>query len=299
MTDGVLLIHKPYGITSFDVVARVRRLYGTKKVGHTGTLDPIATGLLPVLVGRAVKASEFLTEKDKEYVAGLRLGLTTDSEDITGNVLTECSNIPDSETVLQTARQFTGEIMQIPPMYSALKVGGEKLVDLARKGIVIERQARPITVHELDIEGEGADYTMRVFCSKGTYIRTLCADIGAKLGCGGIMTSLIRTKTGGFSLDEAHTLEELEALSPEEREKLLLPTELLFTHLQTLKLSDFYAKLSRNGCEIYQKKIGADFPLGTMLRVCDKNGFYAIGEVREYPEGSAVKLLKRFDIESK
>ena len=299
MTDGVLLIHKPYGITSFDVVARVRRLYGTKKVGHTGTLDPIATGLLPVLVGRAVKASEFLTEKDKEYVAGLRLGLTTDSEDITGNVLTECSNIPDSETVLQTARQFTGEIMQVPPMYSALKVGGEKLVDLARKGIVIERQARPITVHELDIEGEGADYTMRVFCSKGTYIRTLCADIGAKLGCGGIMTSLIRTKTGGFSLDEAHTLEELEALSPEEREKLLLPTELLFTHLQTLKLSDFYAKLSRNGCEIYQKKIGADFPLGTMLRVCDKNGFYAIGEVREYPEGSAVKLLKRFDIESK
>lgn len=299
MTDGVLLIHKPYGITSFDVVARVRRLYGTKKVGHTGTLDPIATGLLPVLVGRAVKASEFLTEKDKEYVAGLRLGLTTDSEDITGNVLTECSNIPDSETVLQTARQFTGEIMQVPPMYSALKVGGEKLVDLARKGIVIERQARPITVHELDIEGEGADYTMRVFCSKGTYIRTLCADIGAKLGCGGIMTSLIRTKTGGFSLNEAHTLEELEALSPEEREKLLLPTELLFTHLQTIELSDFYAKLSRNGCEIYQKKIGADFPLGTMLRVCDKNGFYAIGEVREYPEGSAVKLLKRFDIESK
>ena len=299
MTDGVLLIHKPYGITSFDVVARVRRLYGTKKVGHTGTLDPIATGLLPVLVGRAVKASEFLTEKDKEYIAGLRLGLTTDSEDITGNVLTECSDIPDSQTVMQTAKQFTGEIMQIPPMYSALKVGGEKLVDLARRGIVIERQARPITVHELDIEGEGADYTMRVFCSKGTYIRTLCADIGGKLGCGGIMTSLIRTKTGGFSLDEAHTLEELEALSPEEREKLLLPTELLFTHLQTLKLSDFYAKLSRNGCEIYQKKIGADFPLGTMLRVCDKNGFYAIGEVREYPEGSAVKLLKRFDIESK
>ena len=299
MTDGVLLIHKPYGITSFDVVARVRRLYGTKKVGHTGTLDPIATGLLPVLVGRAVKASEFLTEKDKEYIAGLRLGLTTDSEDITGNVLTECSDIPDSQTVMQTAKQFTGEIMQVPPMYSALKVGGEKLVDLARRGIVIERQARPITVHELDIEGEGADYTMRVFCSKGTYIRTLCADIGGKLGCGGIMTSLIRTKTGGFSLDEAHTLEELEALSPEEREKLLLPTELLFTHLQTLKLSDFYAKLSRNGCEIYQKKIGADFPLGTMLRVCDKNGFYAIGEVREYPEGSAVKLLKRFDIESK
>ena len=299
MTDGVLLIHKPYGITSFDVVARVRRLYGTKKVGHTGTLDPIATGLLPVLVGRAVKASEFLTEKDKEYIAGLRLGLITDTEDITGTVLSESADIPDSETVMQTAKQFVGEIMQVPPMYSALKVGGEKLVDLARKGIVIERQARPITVHELDIEENGTDYTMRVFCSKGTYIRTLCADIGNKLGCGGVMTSLIRTKTGGFSLDEAHTLEELESLSIEQRSALLLPTETLFTHLQKVKLSDFFAKLSRGGCEIYQKKIGTDFPLGTMLRVCDKNGFYAIGEVREYPEGSAVKLLKRFDIESK
>ena len=299
MTDGVLLIHKPYGITSFDVVARIRRLYGTKKVGHTGTLDPIATGLLPVLVGRAVKASEFLTEKDKEYIAGLRLGLTTDTEDITGNVLTENTNIPDAETVIRTAGGFVGEIMQVPPMYSALKVGGEKLVDLARKGIVIERQARPITIHELDIEGNGADYTMRVFCSKGTYIRTLCADIGNQLGCGGVMSSLIRTKTGGFSLDEAHTLEEIEALSIEDRSNLLLPTETLFTHLQQVKLSDFFAKLSRGGCEIYQKKIGTDFPLGTMLRVCDKNGFYAIGEIREYPEGSAIKLLKRFDIESK
>ena len=299
MIDGVLLIHKPYGITSFDVVARVRRLYGTKKVGHTGTLDPIATGLLPVLVGRAVKASEFLTEKDKEYIAGLRLGLTTDAEDITGNILTQSESIPDSETVFRTAKEFVGEIMQVPPMYSALKVGGEKLVDLARKGIVIERQARPITVHELDIEKNGEDYTMRVFCSKGTYIRTLCADIGAKLGCGGIMTSLIRTKTGGFSLDEAHTLEELESLSIEHRSALLLPTETLFMHLPEIKFSDFYAKLSRNGCEIYQKKIGTNFPLGTMFRIHDKNGFYAIGEVREYPEGSAIKLLKRFDIESK
>ena len=299
MTDGVLLIHKPYGITSFDVVARVRRLYGTKKVGHTGTLDPIATGLLPVLVGRAVKASEFLTEKDKEYIAGLRLGLTTDTEDITGAVLSKSENIPDSEAVIRAAKTFTGEIMQIPPMYSALKVGGEKLVDLARKGIVIEREARPITIHELDIEGAGADYAMRIFCSKGTYIRTLCADIGNKLGCGGIMTSLVRTKTGGFRLSEAHTLEELEALTTEQRSKLLLPTETLFTHLPMVKLSDFFAKLSKNGCEIYQRKIGSNFPCGTMLRVCDKNGFYAIGEIRDYPEGSAVKLLKRFDIESK
>ena len=296
MNDGVLLIHKPYGITSFDVVARVRRLYGTKQVGHTGTLDPIATGLLPVLVGRAVKASEFLTEKDKEYVAGLRLGITTDTEDITGNILTESTDIPDQNTVIRTAKTFTGEIMQVPPMYSALKVGGEKLVDLARRGITVEREARPITVHELDIEGGGADYRMRVFCSKGTYIRTLCADIGAKLGCGGAMSSLIRTKTGGFTLENAYTLEALEAMAPEERVDCLLPTETLFTHLQKVTLSDFFAKLSRNGCEIYLKKIGADIPCGTMLRVYDKSGFFAVGEVREYPDGLAVKLLKRFDI---
>ena len=299
MNDGVLLIHKPYGVTSFDVVARIRRLYGTKQVGHTGTLDPIATGLLPVLVGRAVKASEFLTEKDKEYVAGLRLGLTTDSEDVTGNILTQSESIPDRETVLRTAKGFVGEIMQIPPMYSALKVGGEKLVDLARKGIVIEREARPITVHELDIEGDGADYTMRVFCSKGTYIRTLCADIGKSLGCGGVMSSLIRTKTGAFSLENAYTLEALEAMTPDERSALLLPTETLFTHLPKVTLSDFFAGLSRNGCEIYQKKIGSSHPLGAMLRVYDKNGFYAVGTVREYPDGSAVKLLKRFDIPGK
>ena len=299
MNDGVLLIHKPYGVTSFDVVARIRRLYGTKQVGHTGTLDPIATGLLPVLVGRAVKASEYLTEKDKEYIAGLRLGLTTDSEDVTGNILTQTSTIPDRETVLHTAGQFVGEIMQVPPMYSALKVGGEKLVDLARKGIVIEREARPITVHELDIEGDGADYTMRVFCSKGTYIRTLCADIGNKLGCGGVMSSLIRTKTGAFSLENAYTLEAIEAMTPDERSALLLPTETLFTHLPKITLSDFFAGLSRNGCQIYQKKIGSSHPLGTMLRVYDKNGFYAVGEIREYPDGTALKLLKRFDIPGK
>lgn len=296
MTDGVLLIHKPYGITSFDVVARVRRLYGTKQVGHTGTLDPIATGLLPVLVGRAVKASEFLTEKDKEYIAGLRLGITTDTEDITGSILTETQTIPAREAVLTTASSFVGEIMQVPPMYSALKVGGEKLVDLARRGITIEREARPITIHALDIDGDGADYKMRVFCSKGTYIRTLCADIGAKLGCGGAMSSLIRTKTGGFTLENAYTLEALEAMTPEERASLLLPTETLFTHLPKATLSDFFARLSRNGCEIYLKKIGADIPLGTLLRVYDKDGFYAIGEVREYPDGNAIKLLKRFDI---
>jgi tRNA pseudouridine55 synthase len=245
------------------------------------------------------KYSQFNYEKDKEYIAGLRLGVTTDTEDITGTVLTETNDIPDKETVLATAKTFIGDIMQVPPMYSAIKIGGEKLVDLARKGITVEREARPITVYALDIDGNGADYTMRVFCSKGTYIRTLCADIGSKLGCGGIMSSLIRTKTGAFSLENAYTLEAIEAMTPDERSALLLPTETLFEHLPKITLSDFFAGLSRNGCEIYQKKIGSDHPLGTMLRVYDRNGFYAVGEIREYPDGTAVKLLKRFDIAGK
>ena len=296
MTDGILLVHKPAGITSFDVVARIRRLYCTKKVGHTGTLDPMATGLLGVLVGRAVKAAEFLTEKDKEYIAGLRLGLTTDTEDTTGKTLTESDDIPPKETVLETAKAFVGDIMQVPPLYSALKVNGQKLVDLARQGITIEREARPITIYALDIDGDGKDYTMRVACSKGTYIRTLCADIGAKLGCGGAMSSLIRTKAGIFHLENAYTLEALEAMTPEERYAKLLPTELLFEDYPIARLSDFYAKLSRNGCEIYERKIGASFPLGEKLRVYDKNGFFAVGEVRQYDEGLAIKLLKRIDI---
>ena len=296
MTDGVLLIHKPIGITSFDVVAKVRRLFGTKQVGHTGTLDPMAEGLLGVLVGRAVKASEFLTEKDKEYVAGLRLGITTDTEDTTGKILTETNDIPNRETVIETAKSFIGEVMQIPPMYSALKVDGKKLVDLAREGVVIERKARPITVYELDIDGDGRDYTMRVACSKGTYIRTLCADIGAKLGCGGAMSALKRTKAGVFSLEDAYTLDELAEMTPEEREKTLLPTELLFSDWEKVTLPDFFSKLSRSGCEIYQKKIGTDFPVGTMLRVHDKNGFYAVGKVQEYEGGTAVKLQKLFQI---
>lgn len=294
MTDGVLLINKPGGVTSFDVVARVRRLYGTRKVGHTGTLDPLATGLLAVLVGRAVKASEFLTEKDKEYIAGLHLGITTDTEDITGTILTENSVIPSRDVVLTAAAGFVGKLLQVPPMYSALKVDGEKLVDLARRGITVEREARPITVYALDIDGNGADYRMRVACSKGTYIRTLCADIGKTLGCGGVMSALTRTRAGKFSLSDAHTLDELESMSMTEREALLLPTELLFDELPSVTLPDFFARLARNGCEIYQKKIGTAFPIDTRLRVCDKNGFFAVGEVRDYESGTAIKLIKLF-----
>jgi tRNA pseudouridine55 synthase len=296
MTDreicGVLPVNKPAGMTSHDVVFKIRKLYGTKKVGHTGTLDPDATGLLIVLIGRAAKAAEYVVAGKKVYRAGLRLGITTDTEDTTGKILTECENIPEKSRVLDAIASFKGESLQVPPMYSALKVGGQKLCDLARKGITVEREPRPITVYEISADGDGRDYTMDVACSAGTYIRTLCADIGAKLGCGGAMSSLFRTETGGFDISSAHTLEEIEALSQEERDALLIPTENLFLGLPSVTLPAFYERLAKNGAEIYQKKIGSHFPVGALLRVCGVEGFFGIGEVREYEGGSAVKIVK-------
>lgn len=289
---GVLPVNKPAGMTSHDVVFKIRKLYGTKKVGHTGTLDPDATGLLIVLIGRAAKAAEYVTAGKKVYRAGLRLGLTTDTEDTTGKTLTTSDDIPEKADVLRAIASFKGESLQVPPMYSALKVNGQKLCDLARKGITVEREARPITVYSISADGEGKDYKMEVACSAGTYIRTLCADIGARLGCGGAMSSLFRTETGGFNVAQAHTLEEIEALSQEERDALLIPTENLFTELSAVTLPAFYERLAKNGAEIYQKKIGTHFPLGTLLRVYGGKGFFGLAEVREYENGSALKIVK-------
>ncbi len=296
--SGVILLNKPAGLTSHDCVNRMRRLYNTKKVGHTGTLDPMATGVLPILIGRAAKAAEYLTAESKVYRAGLRLGITTDTEDTTGAVLTSSDIIPDSASVRKICESFVGDIMQVPPMYSALKVGGKKLVDLARDGITVEREARPITVHSLSVsEGDTErDYILEVHCSKGTYIRTLCADIGASLGCGGAMSSLARLASGNFAIGDCVTVDELEAMEPDERFKLLRPTESLFSDLEAVKLPPFFEKLSRDGNEIYQKKAGTDFALGTKLRLIGRNGFYALAEIRDYPDGSAIKVIKLFEI---
>ncbi len=296
--SGVLLIHKPQGKTSHDVVGAVRRLYHTRRVGHTGTLDPMATGVLVVLIGRAAKAAEYLSVKSKSYRAVMRLGLTTDTEDITGKTLTVSGDIPSPDRVCAVASDFVGEILQTPPMYSALKVNGQKLCDLARRGIEVEREARPITIHAISCKHlEESDYELRVSCSSGTYIRTLCADIGKALGCGGAMAALCRTETGGFPLSDCHTLEELDALDDEARAARLLPTEQLFCELERVPLPAFYEKLCRSGCEIYQKKIGTDISVGTRVRLCDEKGtFFALGEVREFENGSAIKSIKMFDI---
>lgn len=297
--SGLLIINKHLGVTSHDIVWKVRKLYGTKRVGHTGTLDPMASGVLVVLIGRAAKAAEYLVADKKRYSATLRLGLTTDTEDATGTVLTTSNALPSAEEVMAACENFTGEIFQIPPMYSALKVGGQKLCDLARKGIEIEREARPVTIHSLVCTPTEtpSDYRLDVHCSSGTYIRTLCADIGASLGCGGVMATLERTETGGFSLDVSHTIAELEAMSEDERLACLIPTERLFDSLPAVSLPEFFEKLSRGGCELYQKKLRTDFALGQRVRLCSADGrFFALGEVREYESGSAIKSIKIFEL---
>lgn len=290
--SGIVLLEKEAGMTSHTAVRRLARLFGVEKAGHTGTLDPMATGVLPVLIGRGVKASEYLTEGDKHYIATLRLGLTTDTEDITGTTLRVSDRLPDETEVLAALQAFRGEILQTPPMYSALKVGGHKLMDLARRGVTVEREPRPITVHRLTAEKLSEnDYRLDVVCSKGTYIRTLCADIGAALGVGGVMASLCRAEAAGFPLSACHTLAAYEAMTEEERNAAVIPTEALFTCLPALYFPPFFARLAENGQRVDEKKLGASYPEKTRLRLIDDAGFFAIGEIT--PEGS-VRVLKLF-----
>ena len=296
---GVLVVDKPNGMTSHDIVNKVRRLYGTRRVGHTGTLDPMATGVLTVLIGRAAKAAEYLACDRNTYRATLRLGLTPDTEDTTGKVLTQSDSIPDEAAVMAILPRFCGEIMQVPPMYSALKVGGQKLYDMARRGEVIERQARPITIHRLEAERlSDTDYALTVTCSAGTYIRTLCADIGATLGCGGAMAALRRTEAGGFSLEQAHLPTEIEEMSEEARYALLLPVETLFADLPAVNLSAFYERLMRGGCAVDQRKLGQKHSEGQRLRLMTANGdFYALGEIVTDEGGTlCIKAIKTFVI---
>lgn len=295
MKSGVIIINKEIGPTSQGVVNRVKRLLGASKAGHTGTLDPMATGVLPVLLERGVKASEFMLSSDKHYIATLLLGRTTDTEDVTGETISESDNIPTEAEVLSVIESFVGEYMQTPPMYSALKIGGKKLCDLAREGITVEREARAVTIYSLIAERiNEREYTLDVRCSKGTYIRTLCADIGARLGCGGCMKTLCRASASGFSLSDAHTLSELENMTEAEREACVFPVEYIFRALPEVKLPAFFARLAHSGLEIYLKKINLDLPLGTRVRLLDDKGFFALGEVREYEDGLAIKPIRQF-----
>ncbi len=294
---GVLIVNKHEGVTSHKIVSILRKLYDMPKVGHTGTLDPLATGVLPILLGRAVKAADFLLAEDKCYEAQLKLGITTDTQDVTGEVLTKCDDIPDEERVLEVCKSFVGDIMQVPPMYSAIKVDGRKLCDLAREGEEVKREARPVTVYALECEKVSDDtYKLHIHCSKGTYIRTLCADIGEALGCGGVMKSLCRTRSGPFDLSQSITIEELSEMEFEERLKLPRPTESLFEDLPGIQVNDFYTKLIKGGTELYQKKLGTSFEEGTVVRIRHKNNFIALGKVTEFEGGSAIKPIKLFEL---
>ena len=298
--SGVLCVHKEAGMTSHDVVNRVRRLYQTKQVGHTGTLDPMATGVLVLLVGRAVKASSFLSVHNKSYRVGLTLGVTTDTQDLTGAVLSVHEGpLPDETAVREVCRRFVGTIEQTPPMFSALKVGGKKLVDLARQQIEIERAARPVTIESIQVQtgDKENEYVLEVACGPGTYMRTLCHDIGTALGCGGAMSRLVRLSVGTFTLERAYTLGELEEMELMVRGAKLVPLETLFTDCPAVMLSPFYERLARCGAEIYQAKIQSAWQEGTRVRLCGEKGFFALGEVRAFEGGSAIKPIKQFVLE--
>lgn len=285
--NGIILIDKPQGWTSHDVVGKLRGILHERRIGHSGTLDPLATGLLVVFIGRATRAVEFAEADRKEYIAGLRLGMSTDTQDITGRIISKETDIPDEPEVRIAIERFRGELEQIPPMYSAVKIGGKKLYELARKGESIERKPRHITIFGLEITGRSDnDYILDVVCSKGTYIRTLCHDIGAALGCGGCMSSLRRTKSGVFSVDNAYTIAEIqEAADRGEEEKLLLPIGTLFAGYTKLSVDADSEKKLKNGCIINTSSPDGRF------RVYSEDGeFLLLGDVKD----GVMKTVKNF-----
>lgn len=290
MYNGIINIHKEAGFTSHDVVARMRGILRQKKIGHTGTLDPQATGVLPVCLGSGTRLCDMLADRDKEYVAELLLGISTDSQDTTGRILQE-RPVEVSETqVRDVALGFLGHYEQIPPMYSALKVNGKKLYELARAGKEVERKARPVFIHELEILNMALPVVqMRVVCSKGTYIRTLCSDIGEMLGCGGTMQSLVRTRVGRFTLDGAVTLTELEALRDAGRiGGVLVPVDRLFEDCPALHVQAQFGRLLKNGNAIYpgQTREKEQYVMGQQVRFYHENetfaGVYTYDEERKY-----------------
>lgn len=256
MYNGMINIYKEAGYTSHDVVAKMRGILKQKKIGHTGTLDPQAVGVLPVCLGSGTKLCDMITDKEKEYVAELLLGVVTDTQDTTGQVLAEHTVNLDGEEVRKAVMDFVGPYDQIPPMYSALKVDGKKLYELARAGKEVERKARRVEILEIEIlQMELPVVKMRVVCSKGTYIRTLCADIGEKLGCGGTMKSLVRTGVGSFRIEDAITLTELEKLRDEERVgERVIPVDGLFADCPALHIQEEFAKLLENGNPIHPRE---------------------------------------------
>lgn len=289
MINGILNVYKEAGFTSHDVVAKLRGICRQKKIGHTGTLDPEAVGVLPVCLGSGTKLCDMLTDKSKEYEAVLLLGQVTDTQDVTGTVLEEHEVTVDEEQAVEAIRSFVGAYEQIPPMYSALKVNGKRLYELARAGKEVERKGRPVEIHSIEILSVSLpEITFRVACSKGTYIRTLCHDIGQKLGCGGTMKSLKRTRVGIFTIDGALKLSQLEELAAQGLlEEKVIPVEAMFAELPALTVKDAFARLIENGNAFYpgQAEESVRTPDGGQVRVYDRKGrFYGIYAFSEEKE---------------
>ncbi len=284
--NGIVIIDKPVGITSHGVVSRMRRIFGTRRVGHSGTLDPMATGVLPVFVGRATRACEFALCDEKAYIARFRLGVVTDTQDITGAVLEERPVDATQEQVFDVCRSFCGKILQTPPMYSALKVDGVALYKLAREGKTVERKAREITIHSVNPSYAGDnEYEIEVECSKGTYIRTLIYDIGEKLGCGASMTALRRTKSGIFTIDRAKTIEQTEA------EPTLLPIDFMFSEYSPMTIDVKGEKKCRNGAPV-----PGDAEDGVTYRVYSENGEFLM-LARGDKTGALVTVKSFFEVQ--
>lgn len=282
--NGIVIVDKPQSWTSQDVTARLRRVFQTRRIGHGGTLDPMATGVLPVFVGRGTRGVEFFEHAEKTYETVLKLGITTDTEDIWGSVLTQSPVSVTEEQVEAVLSRFRGEIMQVPPMYSALKVNGQKLCDLARKGQQVQRQPRPITIHQLNLLEQGEDtLRLQVRCSKGTYIRTLCKDIGEALGCGGCMQQLRRTSAGEYTIEEAVPLEAL--LESENPEQFLRPVDSMFRSYPSLKLTANQEKRCRNGNPFF-----LSVPEGTYRAYSENGEFLMLGKA----ESGIMSTIKSF-----
>lgn len=286
--NGILLVDKPEGWTSHDVVAKLRGVLGERRMGHSGTLDPMATGLLVVFAGRATRAVAFSENHEKCYQARLRLGMETDTQDTTGTVLHTCPQQVTRAALETVLPRFRGEIEQIPPMYSAIKVDGKKLYEIARKGGAVERKPRKVCIHELAVAGEAdGDFILNVRCSKGTYIRTLCHDIGAALGCGGVMSALRRTAVGAYRVEDAHTIAELTSLPREEAQKLLLPVDSLFADYGALTIGSRAERLCRCG-----NPFPASAPDGTYRFYTETGAFLMLGCVSN---GQATTIKSFFE----
>lgn len=293
--NGILNLYKPNGITSQTAVNVAKRICGVKKAGHCGTLDPQATGVLPIMLGEAVKLSEFLVEHDKHYKAELVLGKETDTEDTTGVVMTEYTGaLPGFEQIKAAVASFVGDYMQTPPMYSALKINGMKLVDLARDGVEVKREPRKIAIYSASVSENNGGLYLDVHCSRGTYIRTLCADIGKKLGCGACMGGLERTKVGRFDIKNTITLEKLRELTHEDIQNLITPIDEAVDFFSAVRINDYSSRLIKNGCAVDIRKLRLNAPDNSIFRLYDSNGFFGIGIVEKHDDILALRQKKLF-----